>query len=151
MNKAFLREPEQDGRAYCPKCQSLGIPIGLATLDYHVLDNARNKLGNDGWFCPYPDCDVAYFDLYDRVVLIGDLKNPVFPKSQEAPICPCFGFTVEQLDAAIDLQSPLALRELLAKSKTAAANCSVLAASGRCCMTEVQRLYIRGVSASKNE
>lgn len=146
MNKAFLREPEPDGRAYCPKCQALGIPVGQATLDYHLQESARQKFGNDGWFCAYPACDVAYFDLYDRTVFVGELRQPVFPKSIDAPICPCFGFTVEELDAAIELRSPLAVRELLAKSKTSAANCSVLAASGRCCLQEVQKLYIRGVS-----
>lgn len=31
MNKAFLREPEPDGRAYCPWCQSLGEAVGRET------------------------------------------------------------------------------------------------------------------------
>jgi hypothetical protein len=35
---------------------------------------------------------------------------------------------------------------LLAKSKSTEARCSVLAADGRCCMTEAQRLYMRGLA-----
>ena len=30
MNKAFVREPDDDGRAYCPRCNSLGAPVGAA-------------------------------------------------------------------------------------------------------------------------
>lgn len=145
MNKAFLRDPEPDGRAYCPRCQSLGEPVGRVTLDYHIQASVRDKFGNDGWFCSYPDCQVAYFDLYDRTILNGDLRFPIYPKSLDAPICPCFGFTIEQLDATIDMRSPAPIRDLLAKSKTMAANCAVLAANGRCCMQEVQRLYVRGI------
>lgn len=145
MNKAFMREPEPDGRAYCPQCQALGEAVGRATLDYHLQQDTRSNFGNDGWFCSYPDCDVAYFDLYDRTVSIAELRFPVYPKSLDAPICPCFGFTVEDLARAIDLRLPTAIRELLSKSKSPAANCTVLAANGRCCMQEVQRQYIRGV------
>lgn len=145
MNKAFMREPEPDGRAFCPRCQALGEPVGRANIDHHVQPTARSRFGNDGWFCSYPDCDVAYFDLYDRVILVEELREPVYPKSLDAAICPCFGFTREELDEAIELKSPAGIRELLAKSKTPAANCSVLAAGGRCCVTEVQKLYIRGL------
>lgn len=146
MNKAFMRDPEPDGRAYCPKCQALGDPVGRATLDYHLQPTVRNRFGNDGWFCSFPDCDVAYFDSYDRIILVSELQFPVYPKSLEAPICACFGFTVDELDTAIETRSPTTIRELLAKSKTSEANCSLLAANGRCCLQEVQRLYIRGVS-----
>lgn len=145
MNKAFLRDPEPDGRAYCPSCQALGDAVGRATLDYHIQPSVRDKFGNDGWFCSYPDCEVAYFDLYDRTILIGELRFQIYPKNLDAPICPCFGFTIEQLDATIDMRSPAPIRDLLAKSKTMAANCAVLAANGRCCMQEVQRLYVRGI------
>ncbi len=147
MNKAFLKEPEPDGRANCPACGGLGMAVGRATLDQHIQPTVRDKFGNDGWFCSYPDCEVAYFDLYDRRVLVGDLKQPVYPKSDEAPLCACFGFTMEDLEQAIDARSPVALRELLAKSKSSAANCSVLAANGHCCMQEIQRLYIRGTQS----
>lgn len=146
MNKAFLREPEPDGRAYCPRCQSLGDPVNRVTLDFHVNAEARAGFGNDGWFCSFPDCEVAYFDLYGRAVLVHQLQKPVYPKSTDAPLCPCFGFTAEELDDAIDSKSPLAIRELLAKSKTAAANCAVLAPNGRCCIADIQRLYIRGTA-----
>lgn len=147
MNKAFVREPEPDGRAFCRTCGALGIAVTRATLDHHIQARARSKLGADGWFCPFPGCDTAYFDLFERAVMVDELRHAVYPKSADAPICPCFGFTLDDLSAAIDRRSPESIRELLTKSRSQAANCSILAASGQCCMQEVQRLYIRGVQS----
>ena len=146
MNKAFVREPESDGRAYCSRCGALGVAVGKATLDHHIHSDFRVKIGDAAWFCGFAGCDVAYFDLFERVVLVSELQHPIYPKDASVAICSCFGFTVEDVDAAIQERSPLRIRELLAKSKSAQANCGTLAPSGQCCLQEVQRLYIRGVS-----
>ncbi len=146
MNKAFVREPEFDGRAYCPQCGTEGTPVGEAVLDRHIQAPSRSRLGDSAWFCPFAKCSVAYFDLLERTVTETALQFPVYPKSPEAPICACFGFMREEIDADIEEGSPRRVRELLAKSKSSEARCSLLAADGRCCMAEVQRLYIRGAS-----
>ena len=148
MNKAFVREPEPDGRAFCPLCGAVGIAVDRTTMDHHIRADSRSKLGTDGWFCPSAVCDAAYFDLMERVVLVNQLQRPVYPKWLQAPICPCFGFTLDDLDAAIHRGSPASIRELLGKSKSSQAHCGLLAANGRCCMQEVQRLYIRGVQGT---
>lgn len=148
MNKAFVREPEPDGKAYCPHCGTLGIAVGRETLDHHVLPEHRTKLAKDAWFCDFAKCEVAYFDLYDRIVLTNELAGTVYPKDLDAPVCPCFEFTIEDVNAAIDSRSPKSIRDLIEKSKTKAANCRVLAASGQCCIQEVQRLYIRAIGVS---
>lgn len=147
MNKAFVREPEPDGRAYCPRCGSLGTAVGEATLDHHVLPDFRSMLGASAWFCGFPRCEIAYFDLFERAVPVSQLRQPVYPKDPSAAICPCFGFTPDALDAAIHQQSPAPIRELLAKSKSRDARCGTLAPDGQCCMREVQRLYIRGTTS----
>lgn len=146
MNKAFVREPEPDGRAFCPTCGSLGDTVGRVTLDHHIQAEFRSTLGLDAWFCPYADCATVYFDLYQRTVSTNQLHGTVFPKDIDAPICACFGFTMDQLHQAISDRDPMTVRELLAKSKSREANCAVLAANGRCCMQDVQRLYIRGIA-----
>jgi len=46
MNKAFVREPEPDGRAYCPKCSAFGTAVGSLTLNAHVLERSRKRLGD---------------------------------------------------------------------------------------------------------
>jgi hypothetical protein len=142
MNKAFVREPEFDGKAYCPQCGSLGVAVSEATLDHHVQESVRSRLGDAAWFCGFAKCEVAYFDLFESRVAVDELRTPVYPKDVEAPLCACFGFTIDDLEADVSEGKPTRIRELLEKSKSNAANCRVLAADGCCCMREVQRLYM---------
>lgn len=151
MNKAFVREPDFDGKAYCPRCGSLGVEVGQVVLDRQLEEAARSQLGNAAWFCGFPQCEVAYFDLFERLATVDQLKQPVFPKDPSAPICACFGFTLDELDADVQEGAPTRVRALLARSKTIEARCSELAADGQCCMREVQRLYVRGVSRGVGE
>ncbi len=146
MNKAFVREPEFDGRAYCPRCGSLGTPVNMAALDRHVQKQSRQQLGDSAWFCDFARCDVAYFDLFERFVAVNELQSRVYPKDAAAPICACFGFTLEDIEADVRQGTPTRIRELLAKSKSSDAQCHTLAADGRCCIREVQRLYMRQIA-----
>ena len=142
MNKAFVREPEFDGKAYCPQCGSLGVGVSEATLDHHVQEAVRSRLGDAAWFCGFAKCEIAYFDLFESRVVVDELRAPVYPKDADAPLCACFGFTIDDLEADVSEGKPTRIRELLEKSKSSAANCRELAADGCCCMREVQRLYM---------
>ena len=146
MNKAFVREPEFDGRAYCPQCGSLGTPVNKATLDHHVQKLSRQRMGDSAWFCDFARCNVVYFDLFERFVAVDELQSTVYPKDTAAPICACFGFRLEDIEADVRQGTPTRIRELLAKSKSNDAQCHALAANGRCCMPEVQRLYMRRIA-----
>ncbi|HEY4231992.1 MAG TPA: hypothetical protein VGM76_01070 [Lacipirellulaceae bacterium] len=143
MNKAFVREPEDDGRAYCPRCRSLGQPVGPGPLDTHVRVDSRAKMHDAAWFCSYPHCEVAYFNQFDAVVTVDELRAPVYPKDLDSPICACFGLTYDEVAADVREGTPTRIRDLLAKSKTSAANCANLAANGRCCIGAVQELYLK--------
>jgi hypothetical protein len=143
MNKAFVREPESDGRAYCPRCSSLGVPVGALALDAHILPGSRAKMHESAWFCNFPRCDVAYFNEFDETVGTAELVAPVYPKDLEAPICPCFGFKYEDVEADVRDGKPTRIRELLAKSRTSEARCQTFSPDGRCCMPTVQELYMR--------
>jgi hypothetical protein len=143
MNKAFVREPDDDGKGFCPRCGSLGYPVLGGTLDVHIQSQARPRLGATGWFCPYPDCSVAYFDAFDTVISISELTRPVYPKDQTASLCGCFEFYESDLDADLADVAPVRIRGLLARSQTPEARCAVLAADGRCCLTEIRRQYLQ--------
>jgi hypothetical protein len=143
VNKAFVREPEDDGRAYCPRCKSLGLPVMDGPLDTHIRPEFRSKLQHDAWFCSFPRCEVAYFNDFETVVTMDELKTPVYPYDPNAPICACFGFTYDDVEADVKDGTPTRSRELLAKTKSADAQCQSLAADGRCCMSAVQELYMR--------
>jgi Zinc binding domain len=143
MNKAFVREPEDDGRGYCPRCRSLGVPVESGPLDTHVRPESRGKMHDSAWFCNFPSCDVAYFNQFDEVVLIQELKVHVYPKDLDAPICACFGLAYDDVETDVRDGTPSRIRELLAKSQSSDAHCQTLAADGRCCMSTVQELYMR--------
>jgi hypothetical protein len=149
MNKAFVREPELDGRAYCPRCGTLGTAVNATTLDRHVRSQSRTRIGDFAWFCDFPKCDAVYFDLFERFVSVDETAAPVYPKDASAPICACFGFTLEDIDADVLQAQPTRIRELLTKSESGDAQCQTLAADGRCCMREVQRLYIKRLAESR--
>jgi hypothetical protein len=148
MNKAFIREPDDDGRAYCRRCGSLGTPVGAGPLETHLRPPARSRIGSSAWFCSYPPCDVAYFDMFNTQIVVSELNAAVYPKDPEASLCSCFGFTLDDIEADVADGTPIRIRELLAKSQSDAARCQTLAPDGRCCMREIQRLYMKLRGAS---
>ena len=143
MNKAFVREPEFDGRLHCPRCGMLGVPVGAGPLDTHIRTSARVKLRDAAWYCPAGQCEVAYFNQFEMVVMISELRGPVYPKDLDAPLCACFGFSYDDVVADVRDGIPTRIRELLEKSKSSAAHCQSHAVDGQCCLREVQRLYLQ--------
>ncbi|HQU43691.1 MAG: hypothetical protein B7Z73_03165 [Planctomycetia bacterium 21-64-5] len=143
MNKAFVREPEDTGAAHCPRCGSLGIAVGGETLTAQLTPDDRRSLPESAYYCPFPRCEVGYFDQFDRWVPSDSLLHPAWPKDPTAPICPCFGFTCEEIEADVREQSTRRVKELLARTKSAEARCTTLSPSGQCCMGEVQRYFMR--------
>jgi hypothetical protein len=143
MNKAFVREPEDTGKAFCPRCGMLGVAVGAGPLDMHVQESSRAGMRDSAWFCPFGQCDVAYFNQWDAVIAVSELKSPVYPKDLDAPMCACFGFTYDDVAADVREGKPTRIRELLAKSRSPEAHCKLLAADGRCCISAVTELYTK--------
>ena len=146
MNKAFVREPDDTGAGYCPRCGSLGVAVGEETLAAQLEAADRKQLADAAYYCPFPKCDVAYFDRFERTVAVDRLRQPAFPKDPAAPICNCFGFTTADIDADLRESSTTRVKALLARAKTPEAHCATAAPDGRCCATEVQRYYMRARS-----
>ena len=84
MNKAFVREPDQTAD-YCPRCGSKGQQVGRETVQSYLPDGKTPTVADPANFCPSPQCDVVYFDAFERVMLTGDLSKPVYPKNPDAP------------------------------------------------------------------
>ena len=143
MNKAFVKEPEFDGRAYCPRCGQLGTSVQAVTLDAFVQQAARGDLGDDAWFCGFERCEVAYFNLFESTVGTDQLLRSVYPKDLHAPICGCFGLQMSDIEEDVAEGHPSRLRELSERSRSDEARCQSAAADGRCCMQEAQRIYFR--------
>ena len=143
MNKAFVKEPEFDGRAYCPRCGQLGTSVQAVTLDAFVQQAARGDLGDDAWFCGFERCEVAYFNLFESTVGTDQLLRSVYPMDLHAPICGCFGLQMSDIEEDVAEGHPSRLRELSERSRSDEARCQSAAADGRCCMQEAQRIYFR--------
>jgi len=142
MNKAFVREPDSTAD-YCPRCGSLGQPVASPTLDAHIQASRRRAIADSACFCPAAQCEVAYFDAFDRVVLAADLEHPVYPKNPDAPICACFGLTRDDIEQDIEDGKPTRTKAILEKAKSPDAQCVCKAANGQPCTAYVQKYYLQ--------
>ena len=147
MNKAFVRESDSTAE-FCPRCGSEGQPVSRETVLAQLPPGATPQVAVTANFCPQPHCEVAYFDMFERVVLVDELQHSVYPKDPDAPICACFQFTSAEIDADIAEGSVTRTKALLEKAKSGATQCALLAVNGRSCVAEVQRYYMqhRGLS-----
>jgi len=142
VNKAFVREPDTND-VLCPRCGAAGVSVMRMTFEAHAPAEARRPLAASVYFCATPNCPVAYFDAFEATVLADALGRPVYPKDPSAPLCPCFGLTLDDVEADVAEATPRRIRELLAKSKSAAARCEELSPTGRSCIPEVQKCYFK--------
>lgn len=142
MNKAFMREPEQ-GLERCPSCGGVGTPVGLDTVRAFTKPEVWSSLSDSAHFCPYPMCDVVYFDMFERCFSTADLRCPVFPKDLSAPICGCFGFVTDEIDADVAEGSVTRVKKMLERAKSPEARCRTHSANGKSCIEELQKYYVR--------
>ena len=142
MNKAFVREPEQ-GIERCPQCDALGEPVGLDTVAAFLRPDFHDPLSDSAHYCPYPQCGVVYFDMFERVVLTSDIIRPVYPKDPTAPLCGCFGLTCEDIEDDVAEGGVARLKAHLARAQSADAHCRTRAVNGKSCIEDVQRYFFK--------
>jgi hypothetical protein len=142
MNKAFVREPDRDVD-YCPRCGSKGQQVGRETIQAYLPGQQAPAVTDPANFCPSPQCDVAYFDAFERVILTGELAKPVYPKDPDAPICACFGLTRHDIDQDISEGVVTRVKAILEKANSPAARCAQMAANGQPCVAYVQKYYMQ--------
>src|SRR5688500_2169216 len=122
MNKAFVKE-QDDLRDRCPRCESRGIAVPVETITAFVRPEFRANIAQDGFFGDYAPCEVVYFDAFDRLVTTEQLVRPVWPKDSAAPLCGCFGFMAEEVEADVREGGVARVKEGVARSKSPAASC----------------------------
>lgn len=142
MNKAFVKESD-DTPDRCPACGSIGQHVFHDTLDTHLLPESRTQFSDTAFFCPHPTCGVAYFDAFERTVPVESLSHPVYPKDPEAPICPCFGLTVEDIEADVREGGVTRMKAHHQQAQSEAAHCATAAANGQSCIPAVQKHFMR--------
>ena len=142
MNKAFMREPDL-ADDYCPRCGSKGEPVGSEALGFYLSEEQRRMVSEPVNFCPSPQCQVVYFDAFERAICSEDIQRPVYPKDPTAPICPCLGLTEEDIERDVEEGVKTRVKAAIAKAQSPDACCRKMAANGRPCITYVQRCYLR--------
>lgn len=150
MNKAFVRDPEQ-GEVLCPLCGAAGESVPETALATYLPPEVRQRLGNAVYFCSTPTCEAVYFDIVEDYAKVSELLLPCYPKDPDAPLCACFGLTRDDIEQDLAEGAPRRVREVVAKAKTPAADCSHRAASGRSCVGEVQKYYLRRWAKSQQQ
>lgn len=143
MNKAFVREPDSSAPVRCPRCGSQGTSVGAVTLDAWLSPESRRMMPDTANFCPFQRCEVVYFDHFERVITVDEIDRRVYPKHPSAPICGCFGFSLDDIEADLADGGVARTKAIVARSKSAEAHCLTAAVDGRCCAAEVQRNYMR--------
>jgi hypothetical protein len=142
MNKAFVREPDSTTER-CPQCGSPGEPVGAATLDAILKPECRQQLGAEANFCPSATCTIAYFDQFERSAEVDALVRPVYPKDPQAPICPCFGLTPDEVEDEARAGQVTQVRAAIDRAKSPEAHCVQTAPNGKSCVAEIQRYYMK--------
>jgi hypothetical protein len=149
MNKAFVREPDQTAD-YCPRCGSKGQPVGRETILAYLAAGKAPSVSDPANFCPSPQCDVAYFDAFERVIRTGDLNRPVYPKDADAPICACFGLTRHDVEDDVREGVVTRVKTIIEKAKSPDARCAQVAANGQSCVAAVQKYYFQAVASRRS-
>lgn len=142
MNKAFIREPEQTAD-YCPRCGSKGEQVAAETLRSFLTGEQRRMVTEPANFCPSAQCDVVYFDVFERAVSTADVARPIYPKDPTAPICACFGLTREDVERDVREGVTTRVKAVLEKAKSPTARCRKMAANGQPCIAYVQKYYMQ--------
>jgi hypothetical protein len=149
MNKAFVRDSD-DTEIRCPLCGAAGQAVPETALARYLSPEARQKLGSTVYFCETPTCEAVYFDTVEDYATEAEMLRTCWPKDPTAPLCACFRLTRDDIEADLAEGSPRRVREIVAKAKGPEAQCSVMAASGRSCVGEVQKYYLRRWSQQQN-
>lgn len=138
--------PQHCGPAKCPACGELGKTVQRITLGALLKPEKRPEIPRqkEVCFCRSAACDIVYF-IPDRVlfrkedlsVLVG-LKEPT---NLKAPVCYCFGWTPEKIQAEIKTtEKSTAIEQIKAQVQSGNCYCEITNPQGSCCLGNVSKV-----------
>lgn len=140
-----LHPPQKCGPAQCPECGELGKTVQRITLGALLKPEKRPQIPRqeEFCFCRNATCDVVYF-ISDRVffrkndlnILVG-LKEPQNPR---VPVCYCFGWTPEKIQAEIkSTGKTTAIDQIKTQVQAGNCYCEITNPQGSCCLGNVSK------------
>ena len=142
MNKAFVREPDSvDER--CPRCGCAGLRVTELTLSSFLSEEQIRRVSPAAYFCPSPTCEALYFNGFEQVIAANELDRTFYPKDPGSPICACFGLTCDEIEQDVAEGVVTRTRAAVARAKSDEAMCATQSPSGRSCVAEVQKYYMK--------
>jgi hypothetical protein len=151
MNKAFVREPDLTD-AVCPACGGVGDAVDWETVTSIVKPEFLSPVApvtrDAVSYCGTPSCSIIYFDSLGRSIGREVMKTPSFPKDPTAPICPCFGFSTDEIELDLAEGAPTRTRAAIKRAQSDEADCIHRHPSGKSCAADLQSYYIRRQSST---
>ncbi|RJG22480.1 putative iron-sulfur cluster-binding metallochaperone [Paenibacillus thiaminolyticus] len=131
----------------CPSCGEKGKNVQIITLKSLLKALALETIESENSyaFCSNPACSIVYFSgNHSQTFMENDLKVPVYQKnpSTNVPVCYCFDWTKDRLQAAGTDQRPA--DEIKAHVQAGSCGCEVNNPQGACCLGNVSA-FVRGL------
>jgi hypothetical protein len=145
VNKAFVREPDEPDDVHCPACGAIGQAVSADAVKRQLPEHAGSDLAHGALYCPSPRCAVGYFDAVGRTVAADALREPIYPKPRDAPVCLCTGVTADDIVADARNHDPTRVRAILARCREHGEQCATRTPNERPCEATVQQLYLRTI------
>ncbi len=129
----------------CPKCGSPGKKVEIISLKSLLVPNALAKISpeNNYRMCTNGACNIVYFNEKGQVYLTGDVKVPVFQKTdaEDCPVCYCFGWTREKIKQELaETGSSTAVSSITEHIQAGRCGCDVNNPQGSCCLGNVKKV-----------
>ncbi len=135
----------------CPVCNNEGILVSKVTVEHLVVDDYRKAVEGDQYkICMNEDCNVVYFNHYNRTTFLKDqVSVPIWFKRDANPkhACYCNKVTEEQVIEAVVKQGAKTIKEVNAITGSMKnSNCKEKNPLGVCCHKIIQEAIDKGLA-----
>ena len=136
----------------CTESGSTGKRFDRITLEHLLRPEHQSRIGSGQWFfCPDPDCAVAYFDAEGNSLDTSALCVRVGAKDKTPPrpLCYCFGHTFEEVQEEVAATGTSTIPDRIAeKCRQGLHDCERKNPQGSCCLGNVRAAMKEAQGAS---
>lgn len=133
LNKAYV----------CPQCNHLGEKVNIKTIQSLLSIQKDLKDNVNYYLCFNKDCDVAYYNDVDDIILKSEIKVPIWFKNGADPkyICYCSKVTEEEITDAIVNKNSRTVKDVVKNTNAMKnSNCVINSPTGKCCSRQINDL-----------